>query len=395
MNITEAIWRNCAAYPEQPALIFEGNPVTYAQLQQTVHLVSARLAEAGIRRGHVVALGMRSPAAYVAGLLALARMGAVATPHVAAWPEERKRALLERHAVHTLVHDTEDSWRADGATWSHLDAGGLFLAEPGERVTVPAMAEDVDQDPWMIAVSSGTTGLPKSVGLTHRRGMLDMALNHRGGQRVLVFSSLHIAVGLTVLLRALVHGNTAVICQDYSAENFFRMTQRDQPTRVFTTTGLAARLVAHGAEKNLDARQACASVAVVQVAGSVVSPGLHSGIHARVCPRIEVDYGSTETAALALLTEEDAALRPQSHGRLYPWVQCRAVDEKGQPLPPGEEGWLCFRTPLLAAGYVGDEEATRKTFQHGMYIPGDQGMVDAGGYVFLTGRADHILNIGG
>ena len=395
MNITDPIWRNCLAFPERTAFLFEGHPITYGQLQQTAYLVSSRLAKSGIKQGDVVALGLQSPAAYIAALLGAVRLGATVTSYVEAWPPDRKINLLRRNGVQLLVQAEEDTWRANGEGWAYLNAEELFRAESGAKVKVAPLADKVDRDPWLIALSSGTTGIPKSIAITHRRGNLDMALNYRGGDRVLVFSSLVITVGLTVVLRALVHGTTAVITMDLSPENFFKTAERDKPTRVFTTTGLVARILADAEERKIKAMDACQSISVIQVAGGIVPPGLRMAIKKHICNQIEVDYGATETAALALLTTDDANIRPSAHGRLYPWVQGQAVDDKGMALPPGREGLLRFRTPLVTDGYFKDEAATPKAFREGWYLPGDRGLVDAAGYLYLTGRADHVLNIGG
>jgi acyl-coenzyme A synthetase/AMP-(fatty) acid ligase len=133
----------------------------------------------------------------------------------------------------------------------------------------------------------------------------------------------------------------------------------------------------------------------MMVGGSFVSPALREGIEHRICSQLEVGYGSTETGVLAMSTPETRAARPNSAGRLMTWVQAEAVDENDQPLPHGQRGVLRFKSPVLATGYLDDEQATARAFRNGWFYPGDTGSVGAAGYLFLSGRIDHVLNMGG
>jgi acyl-coenzyme A synthetase/AMP-(fatty) acid ligase len=131
------------------------------------------------------------------------------------------------------------------------------------------------------------------------------------------------------------------------------------------------------------------------VAGSVVTPALRKDIIERICPMLEVDYGSTETGSLALSTPEIQAMYPTSTGRLNTWVQAETVDENDQPLPAGRQGILRFKSLLSTEGYLGDEQKTAQAFRNGWFYPGDTGTVSMNGYLFLSGRVDHMLNLGG
>jgi len=133
----------------------------------------------------------------------------------------------------------------------------------------------------------------------------------------------------------------------------------------------------------------------MSVAGSFVSPTLRKAIEQRICSRLEVRYGSTEIGLLAISTPETRAVRPNSVGRLVTWVQAEAVDENDQALPYGQPGVLRFMSPTLATGYLDDEQATARAFRNGWFYPGDTGLVGAAGYLFLSGRIDDVINLGG
>jgi acyl-coenzyme A synthetase/AMP-(fatty) acid ligase len=397
MNITKAIWRNCYAYPDRIAVQYEGHPVSYKALRTSVELASSRLAAAGVGRGDVVAISPNNRLTYLVALLAAVRIGAVATP----FPSGIRETLVARNHVHSVVLEKEDRWRSGTVPLSqHLNIE--MLLKPlvdGEKQEVPPIARGLDQQAWFIALSSGTTGAPKSNPHTHAEEILTLNLSQRVNQddqeRVLVFISLGVYFGVNMVMRQLYAGMTTVLGQSLRPEDFYRTVQRDRATRVVTTTGTASDLVTYAEAKVADSKDLCASIRSFMVAGDAVSSGLRKGITDRICEGVEALYGTTEVGALALATRGTVAAHPRSAGRLYSWIQAETVDEDDQPLPEGKPGLLRFRSPALTSGYIGDEDATNKAFRNGWFYPGDAGVVGIGGYLFLTGRADHVLNLGG
>ena len=401
MNITNTIWRNCYAYPDRIAILHDGHPVSYKRLGAGVEVASARLAATGVTRGDVVALAIRDRLSYLTVLLAAARLGAVATPLWDWLPEEQREELVVRNRVHSIVTDRKNAWRSSSLPPSRSLEARAMLARPAgeEHLDVPPVAQGLDEQPWLIALTSGTTGRPKRNPQTHARSALLTSLSPRFKQddeeRVFLFASVRIELGITTVMRQLYRGATTVLTQSIKPEDFFETIRRDQPTRIVTTTGNASTLVAYATKTLPESLATCASVRSVMVAGSFVSPVLRVGITERICPRLEVEYGSTETGTLAMSTPETHAARPKSAGRLMTWVQAEAVDENDQPLPLGQQGALRFKSPLLTKGYLDDEEANARAFRDGWFYPGDTGLVGTAGYLFLSGRVDHTLNAGG
>jgi acyl-coenzyme A synthetase/AMP-(fatty) acid ligase len=401
MNTTNTIWRNCNAYPDRIAILYDGHPFTYKTLRANVELASARLAVAGITRGDVVALSIRNPLSYVMILLALARLGAVATPLSAGQSQEQREELVAANRVHSIILDRDDGWRSKSLPPSRYLEARMLLASPvgGERLDVPPVAQGLEGEPWLIALSSGTTGRSKKNPHTHACNTLMANLSPRVNQddqeRVLVFAPPGIQLGINTVIQQLYHSSATVLTQSTSPESFYAAVRRDQPTRVVTTTGNASLLVAYAAKALPDSLAICGSIRSINIAGSFVSPALWEGITHRICPWLEVGYGATEAGFLAMSTPDTYAVRPNSVGRLNPWVQAETVDENDQPMPPGQPGVLRFKSPLLTTGYLDDELATARAFRNGWFYPGDTGSVGAAGYLFLSGRIDDTLNVGG
>jgi len=396
MNITNTIWRNCNAHPDRIAILYDGHPVSYRTLRVRVELASARLAAAGVTRGDVVMLSIRNSLAYLIVLLAVARLGAVAMP-LSQYREE----LVAGIRIHSIVLDKDDGLRSSNLPALRYIEARILVGKPvvGERFDVPPVAQGLDEQPWLIALSSGTTGRPKRNPQTHARSALLASLSPRVNQddqeRVIMFRSLRIEYGISTFMRQLYRSATTVLTQSTEPEGFYAAVQRDRPTRVVTTTGNASVLVAHAAKAVPESSVTCASIRSIMVAGSFVSPALREGIEHRICSRLEVDYGSTETGSLAMSTPETYAVHPNSAGRLNTWVQAEAVDENDQPLPHRQPGVLRFKSPTLTTGYLDDQQATARVFRNGWFYPGDTGSVGPSGYLFLSGRIDHMLNLGG
>ena len=397
MNVTNTIWRNCNAYPDRIAVLYDGRPVSYRTLRARAELASARLAATGVTRGDVVALSIyNNKMSYLIVLLAVARLGAVAMPQ-----SNYREELVEGDRIHTIILDKDDGWRSSSLpALQYLEAHKL-LAPPvqGERLDVPPVAQGLDEQPWLIAHTSGTTGRPKKNPQAHGRSALSASLSRRDNQddeeRVFPFTPLGTEYGIYIVMRQLYCSATTVLTQSNKPEDFFAAVQRDRPTRVMTTPGNASLLVAHAAKALPESSVMCASIRSMGVGGSFVSPGLREGIEQRICSRVEVRYGSTENGVLAISTPETRAARPNSAGRLMPWVQAEAVDENDQPLPYGQRGVLRFKSPVLATGYLDDEQATARAFRNGWFYPGDTGSVGTAGYLFLSGRTDDVINLGG
>jgi acyl-coenzyme A synthetase/AMP-(fatty) acid ligase len=205
----------------------------------------------------------------------------------------------------------------------------------------------------------------------------------------------HISMVRPIIMTQLVGGRAIVLYSVRTPENFFVIVERDRPTHVAMSTGNATGLAAYAARAVKDSREKCKGLRGISIAGSSASPALCAQIREYICPNLEIGYGSTEAGSVALATPQTLAERPQSAGRLQPWVEMQAVDDEGRPLPAGQVGVLRVRSPLVVSGYLDDPQSSAKAFRDGWYYPGDTGHVDKAGYLTLAGRSDEVINIGG
>jgi len=129
--------------------------------------------------------------------------------------------------------------------------------------------------------------------------------------------------------------------------------------------------------------------------GSALHPDERREIRRRVCPQFIEYYSSTEGGGVSFLTPEDPDAFAASVGRPVFGVDVECVDESHRPLPAGRVGRIRYRGPAVAEGFWNDLEATRESFRDGWWYPGDLGMTDEHGYLYLKGRAKDMIIRGG
>ena len=137
------------------------------------------------------------------------------------------------------------------------------------------------------------------------------------------------------------------------------------------------------------------SLMYIEVGGAPLGRALRQRAEARLCSTIINDFGASEVGGIAAAPHALIEGIPGAVGLLNPGVEAQAVDETGQPVPPGEEGLLRFRGPGQARGYRQDPVATARHFRDGGVQTGALGHVTPEGLLVVSGRAGDVLNIGG
>jgi acyl-coenzyme A synthetase/AMP-(fatty) acid ligase len=254
---------------------------------------------------------------------------------------------------------------------------------PGTPLPVAGFRSN--DDIWMISQTSGTTGTPKLVGLSHRIIQDRIAANAaRLDWRHLKLASLFpvsAPVWLTYAVTALLHGGSVRHGRD--AENWF-------------DDGVDFALASPAqAMSGLSTFSSKGKVAAIQLSGGPAAEPLVrrllGGFQA-----IWVGYGSTEGFnALSNIKTLAADGSVVSQTVLAPGSQVQVVDAEDRPLPTGAEGIIRVTNHYLAPGYINAPEATAASFRSGWFYPGDVGLWDAQGGFHVTGRSNDQFNLGG
>jgi acyl-coenzyme A synthetase/AMP-(fatty) acid ligase len=387
--LVDRILETVARAPEAPAIIAGDAAITYRALLALLSNTVKHLHERGVKPGDVVALTMGQAPMQLILLIALARLGAivVSVPPVYRLPERTE--IYRRFAIGTVVSEWGDagvegtkSIVVQGASArgdeSHLDFGGF----------VPTAAT-----PMRIGLTSGTTGTPKGVLQTHG-GFVDrmdrMACGEGRNARVIP-PSLHITAAVNLALFALCAGGSVVFPRDYENASFFDAILRKGVTHVgLPPVHLALML------QGLPLDQpAFPSIRHLRLMGGTPSAALLDLARTRFSPHLYLPYAISEIGVVSMAGPGELASAPGTSGRIEPGVRLEVLDEEGAPLPAGRSGEIRVAIEGMPAGYHGPDFADRTRFRDGWFYPGDRGHVSPEGLVFIEGRSDDIVNVGG
>jgi acyl-coenzyme A synthetase/AMP-(fatty) acid ligase len=393
-NLTAAIVATAQRAPDAVALIDDDNAVTYRHLHAAICRAGAQFAQAGWTSGSVVgtAFTHACPAVQVVACVALARRGIIQLPlHSTAGAVGSSAEMLARH-------------RAVGVLTDALDvSGGLPALRPGqwlaEGAPVPAWETlTVGGDaPWIIVHSSGTTGTPKAMAVTHAQAIArSCATPHtlapREGDRFMSLVSPRFTSGMAYILQCLRGGGTVVAApRDSSALMRYAAAKRHGVTHMRCTPSQLHDLLV-GLPNHLPSLD---RLRALRVSTAAVCPELLRRAQQRITPNVFASYGCSETGNIAHASPDVLVQHPLSVGRASFGVEVEVVGADGIPLPPGCIGEIRVRTHGVVIGYIDNPEATQLRFRDGWYYPGDAALIDCDGLIFLKGRTDELLNFDG
>lgn len=200
-------------------------------------------------------------------------------------------------------------------------------------------------------------------------------------------------VGFRPALSALVKGGALIMPASTVSDHLLQVIVRHAVTHIYLSPAQARSMVEPLATEGIR----CPSLVCLRIGGGPLSTELLRELHLKISPNVYVSYGSTESGLVTYATPEILNQHPGCVGRVCPWAQIDIVsaDSPDQLLPPGSIGVLRIRSEHQVSGYYRDDERNRKHFRNGWFYPGDLGGFDEDGLLYIEGRADDQLNVGG
>jgi acyl-CoA synthetase (AMP-forming)/AMP-acid ligase II len=367
--------------PHAVAATLDDDAITFGDLDERANRIANGLAGAGIGRGDRICWWSDTSLEAVPVFAALAKLGAVFAP-LNARASVGELVPVAQYARPRLLlagasHREAAVELASAAGVEHL------LDVPTGAATAPRATVD-ERDAHVIFFTSGSTGLPKGVVLSHRtnwlRTYVGATTSSGGAGTVCMFPLFHMA-GWTIALGAWQGRRPVHFVRVPDAETLLYTVERHRAARLYCIPAVWARVLEYGVDQ-----ADLSSLVEADTGTSATPPELLRAIKDALPHTVtRVFYGSTEAGPGVQLADADLFRKPGSVGVAQPGVEVK-LD------PTGE---VCMRSPFLMDGYFDNAAATAEALRDGWYCTGDLGAIDDDGYLSIVGRARDVIRSGG
>lgn len=411
ISLTDFVLQRAAEFGEKPALIDgqTGRTITYAQLVPTIQRLAAGFAGHGLNKGDVLAIYSPNLPEYALTFHAVAMLGGVVTMVPTLFTDDEVKTQLHDAGAKFLVTIPELMDKArEAAAAANIEK--IFVIGEAEGAIpldsllandseLPANRISSPEDLVALPYSSGTTGFPKGVMLTHRN-LVSMLCQIQANDALTAKDTMVCVVpmyhlyGLHVVVNlALRQGATVVTLPRYDLTQFLRVLEKYEVTVAPLVPPLVLALSRAPEVEQYDLSR----LKWIHCGAASLADKVAQACCQRLSCQIKYGYGLTEVSPLShasLSLERD---KPGSVGYCLPNTECKIVDlVTNAELGPNEEGEIWIRGPQVMKGYLGNPQATAEMIDdEGWLRSGDIGYADENGGLFVVDRLKELIKYKG
>ena len=382
---------------------------TWRELDKRSNQVAHTLAAAGVEPGDRIALLLRNGREMAEAALGAQKMGVVCCP-LNTWAKPKElRVTLEQADPKVLVYDSLHSGQVEKCDTDGIElwfVGAEDEAVEGSSSYEERIAGASEKPPGpfttnrgsakVVIHTSGTTGKPKGAQRDASAAGLGALANlvsvvpYRRDDVVFCPAPLFHSFGLATFTFATGLGATMVMPEKFDPEESLRQIEEYKATAASFVPVMIQRILRLDDEtkKKYD----LSSLRIVMASGSAMSPDLRTAAMDLFGDVLYDLYGSTEVGWVSIATPEDMRKHTKTVGKPVPGIDIAVFSKEGDKQPTNEVGELFIRSNILFEGYTSGES---KDERDGYMSIGDLGRVDDDGYLFVEGRADDMVVIGG
>ncbi|MFT5710415.1 MAG: acyl-CoA ligase (AMP-forming) (exosortase A-associated) [Halioglobus sp.] len=425
--IHQCISRHAKTRSDDIALLFKDTKVRYGEFQQAIEEVSEGLLALGIEAGERVAIYLPKQPEAIYGIFGTASAGACFVPINPLLKPKQVAYILSHCNVKVLITSGQRLGSLASAMTQCPNLQSIVLVEedlndPGAQLAQhistwpqfiaakPSLGghRRIDADMAAILYTSGSTGNPKGVVLSHRNmvaGANSVAsyLENTSNDRILAVLPLSFDAGLSQLTTAFSAGASVVLMDYLLPRDVIRAVARYQITGLGAVPPLWNQLV--GLDWPDEAKE---SLRYITNTGGAMPVATTRGLQ-KSLPNTDIFlmYGLTEAFRSTYLPPDQVNIRPESMGKAVPNAEILVINENGEECEAGEPGELVHRGALVAMGYWNDPEKTAERFKPYPAQPaelpitelavwsGDQVKKDEEGYLYFVSRKDDMIKTSG
>jgi amino acid adenylation domain-containing protein len=410
MDIRQALEERSHQNPNGVALLsLERAPLTYSRLLAHCYRVITELNHAGISRGDRVAVVLPNGPEMATCFLAVS-MGASCAPLNPTYrPSEFEfylsdlapRALIVQDGIEspTIAVAESRGIRIIRLRPSTDQPAGIFSLDFGGEIAAAAPVFAQPGDEALVLHTSGTTARPKMVPLTHANLTASVeniieSLSLTAHDRCLnVMPLFHVSGIVGTLLASLASGGSVVCTPGLYSSRFFEWCQEFAPTWYYGVPAMLESILARA--RDHPERATNFRLRFIRTGASPLQPALMAEMERVFMAPVIEGYGLTETAQQICVNPLPPGERKRGSVGIPGCTEIGILGEGGDLLPTGQTGEIVARGPAVMAGYANNPSANRESFINGWFRTGDQGRLDADGYLYITGRIKEIINRGG
>jgi acyl-CoA synthetase (AMP-forming)/AMP-acid ligase II len=410
--VHDAVLAACRQFGEKTALIDGDRRLSFAQYGETVENVARSLVTAGIAPGDRIAICLPNSWEFAVAYHATTLAGAIPTPLNPSYKEREVRYQIENSGARFLITDGTlvGSMNLSGLPslqrvyTTRTPAGGAQAFDEllrGSSAALPQPEQPSDVALAALPYSSGTTGLPKGVMLTHSNlvsNVYQIAAPNTAPfseqMTALLFLPMYHIYGLNVVLNPfLMLGATLVVMSRFDAQRAAQLIVGEHVNfipAVPPVVNIFCQMAEAGAfPKNH-------SIRYVKSGAAPLAPELARRFTNLTGIKVVQGYGMTEASPVTHVGFETGPLyRPESIGGPVALTECRILNELGEESAPGEIGELVMRGPQFMLGYWNAPESTADVLRDGWYYSGDIARVDEDGLYYIVDRRKEMIKYKG
>ena len=409
MDLIEFLKIRAGTFSEKPLLVGEGTSVSYLEFDKLTDRIAWGLEKTGVEPGdHVAVLHPNSPQTLIA-YISIIKAGGVVIPVNSIYTPREIKFILNNSEAKTLILHEQFLPVIEGMEKEIPGVRNLIVREGHENLQraverkVGKSLSKIGQkkldpdDAAIIFYTSGTTGKPKGVILTHRNfcfGGPNIAQNYglkESDVTIAVLPLVHVFCVASPFFGSLSSGGMVVVLERFKTELVFEAIEKHRVTW-FPGVPTMFTYLLNGLGEN---RHDLSSLRMGLSGGASLPVEVlrkwESEFRATV---IEV-YGLTESAGLVTANPVYGTRKPGSIGITVSGVAAKVVDKQGKEQPPKEVGELIFKGPNATKGYFNLAEETREKIREGWVHTGDHAWRDEEGYFYIVGREKELIISGG
>lgn len=405
MNIANHVERIAREHPGRQAIVFEGKDISYGALDACACALANSLRSNGVRRGDRIALYLPNIPAFMLAYLAGEKIGAIVVSVNSIFKSEEVKYLLNDSGAkvvfttaellpnvpRSLCPTVQKTVICEGEAANEIVLGD-WLAAGKPTFKTEDMAAD---DPAVLLYSSGTTGFPKGVTLTHNNIITNTRAavncsNHSAKDRLAIFLPLfHVFAQNYIMNAGFVAGATLVLFRRFVPDVVLDAIERERVTMFFAVPTIYITLLGAKVPK-----QKLASIRYYFSAAATMPQEISRRWTETYGPAVHEGYGLTECSPCAAYNHVSKH-KFGSVGTAIEDFEVKIFDEHDREVPRGTWGEIVMRGPGVMKEYWGKPEETAQALRSGWLHSGDIGRMDDEGYVFIVDRVKDMINVSG